>query len=115
MVANAQKTLQEWNRRWGTDFLFKATYTLLEFGHVKVSVDRVRGEITAMVLKGKEALHHLQSVAFIDTQSMQGGDIPNLWIEAYRVMEGLHEQIALARATLVYVDMMKTCVAFQSK
>jgi len=109
-VANAQKTLQEWDRRWGTDskFLFKAMYTFLEVGHVKVSVDRARGEIMAMVIKGKEALLHLQSFGFIDTQTMQGGDIAALWTEAYRVMEGLHEQVALARAALVYVDMKKT-------
>jgi hypothetical protein len=112
MVANAQKTLQEWNRRWGTDsdFLFKAMYTLLEFGHAEMAVDRARGEIVAMISKGKEALLHMQLVGTIDLHSIQGNDIPNLWIDAYCVMEGIHQQIALARAALVYVDTKKTIV-----
>ena len=102
IVASAQKTLQEWNTRWGSNsnFSFRAICYCLELGHVKVPVDHARGEILAMVQKGRDALLDLETIAYIDLHSVKHKDFPNFFIEMVRVIKGLHERIARADEVL---------------
>jgi hypothetical protein len=96
IVANGQKMLQEWNRRWGsvTNFVF------LEFGGIDMPADRARGELMAMIQDGRLALLQLESIASIDFKSIPSDDFRHFWIDAVRVVEGLHERIAIASALL---------------
>ena len=54
----------------------------------------------AMIRKGKQALLQLESIAFVDLQSIQAADFQDFWIETIRVIEGIHERIAHANAAL---------------
>jgi hypothetical protein len=101
IIADGQKMLQEWNKRWGTtisEFSFRTVNASLEFGGlVKMTpVDHARGEIMTMIRNGREVLLQLKSIAHLDFQSVPAGDFPNFWMETVRVIEGLHEQIAHA-------------------
>src|ERR1700722_3835217 len=103
IVANGQKTLQEWNKRWGavtTTFSFRVINTVLEFGLGKLPAINAHGELMAMIRKGKQALLQLESIAFVVLQSIQAADFQDFWIETIRVIEGIHERIAHANAAL---------------
>jgi hypothetical protein len=109
-VANGQKTLQEWNRRWGSGAIFshQAANALLGIGLVKVPPDRARREILDVIRKGRDALFQLESIAFIDLGSIQDDEFRGFWAEAIRVIFGLHERVAQAEAVFQfqkYVDM----------
>jgi hypothetical protein len=103
IVTNGQKTLQDWNKRWGavtTTFSFRVVNTILELGLGKVPAISAHGELMAMIRKGKQMLLQLESIAFIDLQSIQAADFPDFWVETIRVIEGIHERIAHANAAL---------------
>jgi hypothetical protein len=87
-LANGQKTLQEWNRRWGSSasILHRASDAILGFGLAKP--DRAREEILNMTRKGREVLSQLESIAFIDLRSIKVDEFPGFWIETIRVFEG---------------------------
>lgn len=110
-IANGQKTLQEWNGRWGTggNFLHRAANALLGIGLVKVPADRARGELLDMVRKGREVLLQLESIAFVDLHSIQVDEFQDFWIKTIRVVEGLYERVAQADAVLQLRLDMQTC------
>jgi hypothetical protein len=101
-LANGQKTLWEWNRRWGmgANFSCQAKNALRGIGLVKVPAACGCGEILDMAQRGRDALAQLESIAFIDLRSIQVDDFPGLWIEFIRVSEGLHDRVAQADAVL---------------
>jgi len=92
-VANAQRTLQEWNRRWGTS---------ANFWHraMQVPADRALEELTEMIRKGREALLQMESIALIDLRSIHVDEFRDFWINVVRVVEGLYERVAQAEAVL---------------
>ena len=99
LLANGQKTLQEWTRRWGTSvsFLHRFAHGLAE---LPVDHDGTHEEILDMVRKGRQELLQLESIASIDFRSIQVDDFPDLWIDAMRVIGGLSERIAQADVVL---------------
>lgn len=101
-LANGQKTLQEWNRRWGTGaaFVHRAANAFLGIGLAKLPEDPTHEEVLDMVRKGRQALLQLESIAFIDLRSTQVDDFPGFWIETMRVVQGLNERVAQADAVL---------------
>jgi hypothetical protein len=110
-IANGQKVLQEWNKRWGTgaNFMHRAANGFLGIGLVKVPADRARGELLDMVRKGREALLQLKSIAFIDLRSIQIDEFRDFWIDTIRVIEGLNERVAQADLALRLHYDMQTC------
>jgi hypothetical protein len=107
IIASAQKMLHEWNKQWGTvaSFSFRVVDAFLDFGLIKMPADRARGELMAMVQKGREALLRLGSIAFTDTQSIRGDNLQQFC----RVVEGLHERVAHAEAVLRWCPDIQTC------
>jgi hypothetical protein len=53
----------------------------------------VEGELADMFRRGREALLKLESIAFVDLQSIQSDEFQNFWIETFRVVEGLSERV----------------------
>jgi hypothetical protein len=95
IVSGCQRILQEWNERWGTgaNFSYRALNSFLDIGPTKVPADRVEGELADMFRRGREALLKLESIAFVDLQSIQSDEFQNFWIETFRVVEGLSERV----------------------
>lgn len=94
-LANGQKILQEWNRRWGTGASFSHRAAKAFLGPVEVPADRVRGEILDSRRNGREVLLQLESIAFIDLRSIQADkydEYRSLLLETIRVIEGVIER-----------------------
>jgi len=100
IIANAQKTLQDWNTRWGTIANFSS-----RIFNTPDRADSTHGELMAMIRKGREMLLQLKSIAFVDLKSIRADDFPNFWIETFRAAEGIHERVAHADAALRNLDM----------
>ena len=102
IVANGRKILQEWNKRWGSvaNFSFRAVNVFLKFGHTTADYQYAHRELLAIVQKGREVLSQVESIAFINLQSIKVEEFPDFWIETLRVVEGLHEQMSVAKAVL---------------
>ena len=62
--------------------------------------DGARRELTTIIQKGREVLLQLESISFVDFQSIPADDFQDFYIEMVHVIEGLHERCALARAVL---------------
>jgi hypothetical protein len=116
-VADGQKLLQEWNERWGTtlsNFSSRAANLNAYFASgppvkkVPVPVEEedrdrapTREEIRTVIRNGREALLRLESIAYLDFRTVEAGDdFATFWMDAIRVVEGLHEQVARADVVL---------------
>jgi hypothetical protein len=103
-VANGQKLLQEWIKRWGTGagFSHRAANLYLGTGLVKAPADRAiaRGELQEMVRKGMDALLLLDYAAFIDLRSIQIDEYRHLLIQTLRLIEELTERLTRAEIAL---------------
>ena len=110
ILVNGQKTLQEWNTRWGTigNFSFRAAKAFLDCGLNKASADNARKELIAVAIKGKELLLQLESLGSVDFQSIRADRIPYFWKETFRLVEAVQEQIDHANSALQLCDNVQT-------
>jgi hypothetical protein len=100
--------VQEWKSRWGSlaNLSFRDAIAFLELGVIKVPVERACEELSTIIKDGDGVLSRLESIAYIDFQSIPAGGFPTLYVEILHVTKHLHEQIAQAKMVLqAYLDM----------
>jgi hypothetical protein len=97
LINNAQKTLQEWNIRWGTIAKISFQTTSWDVGLSKVPVDSAHGELMTLVTKGNEMLKELESIPIVELESIRA----NAWQEVFHLVEGITERIVYTTATLL--------------
>ena len=83
-----------------SSFSFRAVNTFHEFSFIKMPTETACGELMATIQEGREALLQLESIAFVDSRSIQADDSPNFWLGVIRIVEGLTERISHADAVL---------------
>jgi hypothetical protein len=111
IVANGQKTLQDWNKRWGTaaNISFEVIDTFLKSGHAKMPNNCSCSDLLAVVRKGREALLQLNLIASMDLRSVEVGSFPSFWMDSIRVVEEINERVSLASLIL------QVCSQIQSR